>query len=106
MPFAELLLWYYLRGKHLNGYKFRRQVSIGPFIVDFYCPRTHVAIEIDGDSHVTPSAVTYDVRRQAYLQSLGMTVLRFTNTDIYHNAMPCWIVSSAISPHLSFVRGE
>ncbi|TSC76286.1 MAG: hypothetical protein G01um101431_907 [Parcubacteria group bacterium Gr01-1014_31] len=85
MPFAELLLWYYLRGKHLNGYKFRRQVSIGPFIVDFYCPRTHVAIEIDGDSHVTPSAVTYDVRRQAYLQSLGMTVLRFTNTDIYHN---------------------
>ena len=85
MPFAEQRLWYHLRGKRLGQHKFRRQVSIGPFIVDFYCPRVRLAIEVDGDSHYAPHAATYDVRREAYLRSLGITVLRFTNQEIYSN---------------------
>lgn len=51
MPLAEKLLWYNLRKKQVNNYKFRRQYSIGKYIVDFYCREAKLALEIDGDSH-------------------------------------------------------
>ena len=82
---AERLLWGILQHSNLGGYKFRRQHSVGPYILDFYCPAAGLAIELDGDSHFTDDAVTYDQERTAYLNSLQITVLRFLNTDVYDN---------------------
>lgn len=80
----EQKLWSVLRGKQL-GVKFRRQQGIGHYIVDFYCPERQLVIEIDGDSHFTDDAQAYDQSRDAYLQSLGLQVLRFTNAQVLEN---------------------
>jgi len=85
MPKAELLLWLEIRNKRLDGYKFRRQVGIGPYIVDFYCPSLRLVIEIDGDSHFEDGAEEKDKARQSFLEEKGIRVLRFTNTDVYQN---------------------
>ena len=85
MPKAESVLWYYLRRKQLEGYKFRRQYSVGKYVIDFYCPRFKLAIEVDGASHFWPGAAEYDKRRQKYIESFGIKFLRFTNTDVYEN---------------------
>ncbi len=83
MPPAELILWSKLRSKSLNGCKFRRQYSIGTYIVDFYCPQLKLAIEIDGESHFIDGADTYDRNRQTIIESFGISFLRFTNRDVY-----------------------
>jgi len=80
---AEVLLWSELRRSQLGGYKFRRQCSIDGFVVDFYCPRKRLAIEIDGESHFDNEAVEYDKGRQEFIESLGVQVLRFTNEELY-----------------------
>jgi very-short-patch-repair endonuclease len=83
---AEILLWVELKGKQLKGYKFRRQHGIGPYIVDFYCPALRLVIEVDGDSHFeSDQAISRDRVRQKYLESLGITVMRFQNYDVYTN---------------------
>jgi len=84
-PKAEKLLWLKLKGKQLHDFKFRRQYSIGPFIVDFYCPGIRLAIEIDGDSHFEEGAEEYDKRREKYIKKSNITFLRFTNIDVYEN---------------------
>ncbi len=85
MPEAEQKMWQVIRGKQLEGFKFRRQYGIGPYIIDFYCPEKRVAIEIDGDSHYEPSAILYDRQRDDYLKSCGVDILRFTNLDVQLN---------------------
>lgn len=80
----EQKLWAVLRGKQL-GVKFRRQHGIGHYIVDFYCPEAKLVIEVDGDSHYTETAQQQDTQRDAYLQSVGLRVLRFTNQEINQN---------------------
>ncbi|NOT12506.1 MAG: endonuclease domain-containing protein [Methylococcaceae bacterium] len=80
----EQKLWTALRGKQL-GVKFRRQHGIGHYIVDFYSPEAKLVIEVDGDSHYTETAQQQDTQRDAYLQSVGLRVVRFTNQDISHN---------------------
>lgn len=85
MPKAEVILWAYLKGKKLQRYKFRRQYSIGRYVVDFYCPKTRLAIEIDGPSHFEERVVKYDQRRQKYIESFGIRCLRVTNLDVYKN---------------------
>ena len=82
---AEQVLWSMLQHSNLGGYKFRRQHSVGPYILDFYCPTEKLAIEVDGDSHFTDDAIEYDHERTAYLNGLGVRVLRFLNTDVYVN---------------------
>src|SRR3989338_6666367 len=82
---AEKKLWYYLKNKQLGGYKFRRQQGIGQYIVDFYCPRLKLIIEIDGDTHFEEKMMRYDFERQRQIESLGIKFLRFTNLDIYEN---------------------
>jgi len=77
---AEALLWDALRGKGLDGFKFRRQHPIGQFIVDFYCVRAGVVIEIDGPIHAQQSEA--DRLRQEFLESRDIVVLRFTNDQI------------------------
>ncbi len=54
LPAAELMLWSKLKNRQICGRKFRRQFSVGPYVVDFYCPTLKLAIEIDGDSHFQP----------------------------------------------------
>lgn len=77
---AESHLWKFIRNKQILGYKFRRQHSIDRFIVDFYCPDANLIIEVDGPIHdYTPNE---DALRQAYLESLNLTVLRFTNDEV------------------------
>ena len=99
MPLAEQLLWSRLQHSQLKGYKFRRQQGIGKFIVDSYCPSSKLVIEIDGESHfVTDVIQQYDSQRDLFLKSLGLHVLRFTNTEIYTNLDG---VISTILPYLS-----
>jgi len=85
LPAPEIILWSKLRGKQLAGYKFRRQESIGRYVVDFYCPVVHLIVEIDGDSHFTPDAEDYDKDREAYFDSLGLNIIRFTNEEVTKN---------------------
>ena len=83
MPNAEKILWYQLKGRQLNGFKFRRQFGVGKYIVDFYCPEVKLVIEIDGDSHFEPDAIVYDKKRELFIENQGIKVIRFTNNDIY-----------------------
>ncbi len=83
MPQAEVMLWSKLRGKNVKGYKFRRQYSVGTYIVDFYCAELKLAIEIDGESHFIAGSEDHDRKRQAFIESAGIRFLRFTNTDVY-----------------------
>jgi very-short-patch-repair endonuclease len=85
MTKAEVMLWSQLKGKGVNGYKFRRQYSIDKFVLDFYCPRLRLAIEIDGESHYIDGADIRDAARQKIIESYGITFLRFTNREIYEN---------------------
>jgi very-short-patch-repair endonuclease len=77
----EIILWSRLRNNQL-GYKFRRQHSIGKYIVDFYCPEKRLIIEIDGSQHIDSE---YDKERDRYLKNLGFKVLRFWDNDINNN---------------------
>jgi len=86
MPKAEVVLWSRIKGRQVNGRKFRRQYSIGKYVVDFYCPECELIIEIDGDSHYSGvETKNYDSTRQECIESLGLKFLRFTNLEIYNN---------------------
>jgi very-short-patch-repair endonuclease len=77
----EIILWIRLKNSSL-GYKFRRQHSIGGYIVDFYCPSKKLVIEIDGSQHYKEGDMGYDKTRSKFLESFGILVLRFSNTEI------------------------
>ena len=82
---AEGLLWHYLRRKQLDGYKFRRQQPIGPYIVDFACMSRKLVIELDGGQHAERHA--YDETRDDYLRGKGYRILRFWNNEVFQNCM-------------------
>jgi very-short-patch-repair endonuclease len=82
---AEAILWNHLSRKQMHGYKFRRQYSVDQYIIDFYCPRLKLAIEVDGDSHFKSGAEEYDKVRQDYIEAFGIKFLRFTNDDVCNN---------------------
>lgn len=84
MPKAEVVLWSFLKGKQ-RGYKFRRQHSIGPYIVDFYCPARRLVIEVDGESHIIESQKVKDRLREGYFKAHGITCVRYLNTDVLEN---------------------
>jgi very-short-patch-repair endonuclease len=79
---AEHRLWQILRAKRLAGYKFKRQLPIDDYIVDFACLKQRLVIEADGGQHAEDPR---DARRDAYLQAQGFRVLRFWNNDIFNN---------------------
>jgi very-short-patch-repair endonuclease len=72
-----------MRGKQLDGMKFRRQYGVDEYVIDLYCPEVKLAIEVDGESHFDPTSRLHDERRLAFLESLGIRVLRFTNPQAY-----------------------
>ena len=97
MPKAEALLWSKLKGKQLLGQRFRRQYSVGPYVVDFYCPTLKLAIELDGDSHYRDGAQENDARRQKYIESFQIQALRFLNDEIFENLDGVWqVIAQAV----------
>ncbi len=78
----EIILWSKLRRGNLD-LKFKRQFSVGPYVLDFYCPQKKLAIEIDGSQHLENKE--YDTERTEYLSILGIKVLRFWNNEINAN---------------------
>ena len=89
---SEILLWQKLRASQFWGYAFNRQKPLGNYIVDFYCRKTNLVIEVDGGSHDYEEAVVEDRKRQQILEELGVSFLRFSD----------WEVKNA----MSFVLGE
>jgi very-short-patch-repair endonuclease len=83
MTLSEILLWQEIKGKKICGYDFHRQKSIDEYIVDFYCPKLRLVIEIDGDSH--DGKEDSDFIRQKKLESKGLTVIRFWDSDVKDN---------------------
>lgn len=81
---AEALLWDQLKASQL-GYKFRRQQGIDRYIVDFYCPKTHLVVEIDGGIHTEKDIRDFDKYREECFRSLELHVIRFTNDEVQHS---------------------
>ena len=80
MTDAEIHLWYYLRARRLNGYKFRRQHLIHPYVCDFICLEKKLIIECDGNQHAEEN--NYDKKRNDFLISKGFRVMRFWNDAV------------------------
>ncbi len=85
MTDAEVRLWARIRLRRLNGLQFYRQRVIGSYIVDFYCPKARLVIEVDGSQHYAGKTALADVARDEYLRSNGLKVLRFSDTDVLLN---------------------
>ena len=80
---AERNLWAHIRNRRLEGWKFRRQLPVGQYIVDFACPELRLIIEIDGGQHA--EQIRYDLGRTKFLQSKGYRVVRFWNNEVLGN---------------------
>ena len=112
MTGPEKLLWLRLRSRQLQGLKFRRQHGIGPYIVDFYCPERLLVLEIDGESHADSEQILKDQERDTYLNSLGLQVIRYLNSDVTNNLagvledLQQHLSGHSTSPHPSLRRRE
>lgn len=82
---AERVLWSLINNRQLSGAKFRRQVPIGPYIVDFVDPASKLIIELDGGQHNEPAELEQDAVRTTWLESQHYRVLRFWNNDVISN---------------------
>ena len=80
---AERRLWEELRSRRLDGFKFVRQLPIGPYFADFACRERKLVVEVDGATHGTENEVHYDERRTRFLEEQGWTVLRVQNMDVF-----------------------
>ena len=80
---TEARLWYHLRNRRMKGNKFRRQHPIGKYVVDFYCPTAHLAIELDGGGHAEKKQEIYDDEREKVLASYGVKVVRFWDNEVW-----------------------
>ena len=83
--YAEVFFWQQVKQSQLEGRKFRRQISIGPYVVDIYCPEEKLIVELDGEIHFNEEAIKYDKERTVFLESLGLRVIRFENNEVLKN---------------------
>ena len=81
----EALLWMKLKGKQIDGLKFRRQFGVGPYVIDFYCPELRLGIELDGEIHNRFDTEMHDNIRTAFLRENRITLLRYKNEVVYQN---------------------
>jgi very-short-patch-repair endonuclease len=81
---AERKLWSFLRMKQL-GVKFRRQVPFGPYVLDFFCAKAKLAVELDGGQHYTMMGNRKDIARDHYLREIGLEVLRYSGVEFLQN---------------------
>ncbi|WP_232326070.1 endonuclease domain-containing protein [Spirosoma montaniterrae] len=79
---AEAILWSYLRSNQLGGRKFRRQHSVGSYVLDFYCTAERLAIEVDGSVHQQPENLLHDQERDDALANLGIRTIRIKNDEV------------------------
>ncbi len=100
---AEYLLWELLRDRQLCDAKFRRQHQFGDYLCDFYCHEAKLVIECDGSPHQTSSRIQHDAKRDAYLRSQGLTVLRFGNDRVINDTAS---VLDEIALHLPSTSGR
>ncbi|KSA12330.1 hypothetical protein I600_2851 [Maribacter dokdonensis DSW-8] len=84
MTETECILWNYLKTKP-QGYKFRRQHPIAGYVLDFYCHKLKLSIEIDGGYHLKPEQIEKDIERTTYLKDIGISELRFTNDQVLND---------------------
>ena len=82
---AERHLWPRLRGKQLKGLQFYRQKVLGRYIVDFYCPKAQLVVELDGGQHYEEIVKERDNARDKVLKELGLKVLRFSDREVFEN---------------------
>ncbi len=82
---SEVLLWQELKAGQMEGFKFNRQKPLGKYIVDFYCKKLNLVVEVDGDSHHSELAQVKDTKRQRILEQMGLSFLRFDDLDVKHN---------------------
>ncbi len=86
----EVKLWYYLRGHRFYGLKFKRQVPMADWVVDFSCQEKRLVIELDGGQHTSPEVLQKDKLKQNFFENNGYKVLRFWNSDIDKNIQGFW----------------
>ena len=99
MTKEERRLWYEYLCSY--PYRFRRQVTCGRFILDFYCAAARLAVELDGSQHYTQQGQIYDLERTAFLEEQGILVLRFSNTDVLQNLQGvCQTIDIAVSQRI------
>ena len=82
---GEALLWEALRGRRLQGFKFRRQHPLGRLVVDFYCAEARLAVEIDGPAHDSDAARAHDRDRDQYMKDGGIGMVRVRDVDVEHD---------------------
>ena len=82
---AEAALWRVLQRSQLQGRKFRRQHSIGPYVVDFYCPNERLVVELEGSVHDSEHTALRDEARERFLNASGLMVLRVENRHVFEN---------------------
>lgn len=83
MTKAEVYLWLQLKNKKILGQRFLRQYGINTYVLDFYCPKLKLAIEVDGATHLSEDEIRYDKHRQEEIENLGIRFLRFWNHEVY-----------------------
>jgi very-short-patch-repair endonuclease len=105
MTDAEQHLWQYLRRKQINGWQFYRQKLLGAYIVDFYCAAAQLVVELDGSQHFEVDHQRADQQRDAFLQSLGLRVLRFDNRQVLLETDAVLEVIRQIPPSPPFSKG-
>ncbi len=85
MTDAEKVVWARVRLQQINGQRFYRQKPIGDYIVDFFCPKAKLVIEIDGGQHFSKDMIDNDKIRDEFLNGLGLNVMRFTNSEVLND---------------------
>ena len=92
---AEARLWTLLKNGQAGGFRFRRQVGVGPYVLDFYCPSARLAVEIDGAVHEAPERAAYDAARTQHLAAVGVRVVRFENRLVFE--APAAVVAAIVA---------
>ena len=101
MTVSERRLWNWLRNRSFSGFKFRRQVPVGPYVLDFYCPALKLGIEVDGRHHETSWLAEYDGQRAAYLHSKNIAVVRVPNVVLATDSLTVeQVIGDAIARRL------
>ena len=82
---AEIRFWRLIEPLRTGAYHFRKQVALGPYVVDFACHHAELIVEIDGDTHFSDAGLQKDIERDGYLRARGYRIVRFTNLDVMTN---------------------
>ena len=101
MTYCEKIVWLQLRIKQM-GVRFLSQFSIDNYVIDFYCPKLKLAVEVDGDIHNDPEQIEYDKQRQSYLEKYGFEFIRISNLEINQNPNKAFsIIEEKIEKHMN-----